>query len=131
MGTAANRPSVLVVEDDDLIRESVVEYLQDHGFDTMMAADGREALEKLRAVGRKPCVVLLDLMMPIMDGRQFREEQLRDPEISQIPVVVVSASRDVGSLVEGLGIARVFKKPMKLAELLVVVEEHGRRHQEV
>lgn len=131
MGAGASRPSVLVVEDDDLIRESVVEYLQDHGFDTMMAADGREALEMLRAVGRKPCVVLLDLMMPIMDGRQFREEQLRDPEISQIPVVVVSASRDVGSLVEGLGIERVFKKPMKLAELLVVVEEHGRRHQEV
>lgn len=122
---------MLVVEDDELIRESVVEYLVDHGYDAMMAADGREALAKLRAVDCKPCVVLLDLMMPIMDGRQFREEQLRDPTISAIPVVVVSASRDVASLVEDLGISRVFKKPMKLAELLSVVEEHGRRHQEV
>jgi CheY-like chemotaxis protein len=68
-------------------------------------------------------VILLDLMMPVMDGREFREHQLQDPSIAGIPVVVISASRDIDSLVEGLGVLRVFRKPMKLAELLTIVDE--------
>lgn len=124
-----NRPAVMVVEDDELIRDSVVEYLEAHGYEALAAGDGLQALRILRSAARKPCVVLLDLMMPVMDGRQFREEQLRDPEIASIPVIVVSASRDVDALVSGLGVSRVFTKPMKLSELLREVAQHDGRQE--
>src|SRR5262245_36830107 len=71
--TEANAHSVLVVEDDDGIRESIVEILRDEGYLVHEASNGREALEQLKD-GQRPCVVLLDLMMPVMSGWQFLQE---------------------------------------------------------
>ena len=85
------RPRVLLVEDDAAIRESLAELLQDEGFDLLLAANGQEALEILRR-GASPAAILLDLMMPVMDGWDFRQAQLEDPELRGIPVVVVSAA---------------------------------------
>jgi CheY-like chemotaxis protein len=106
----------LIVEDDHLIREAIAEALDEEGFDVVEAANGREALEKLHA--ERASLVLLDLMMPVMDGWRFREAQLRDPEISSIPVVVLSAVKD-----ENVPAARYFSKPCDLDELLDTVWE--------
>jgi CheY-like chemotaxis protein len=84
-------PTILVVEDDVDTREMLERFLQLEGFDVRTAINGQAALASLRAHGR-PCVILLDLMMPVMDGWQFREVQRRDPALARIPVVVVTAA---------------------------------------
>jgi CheY-like chemotaxis protein len=82
---------VLIVEDDPDTREMLGRFLELEGFEVEKAANGREALDALRA-GDEASVILLDLMMPVMDGWQFRAEQRSDPSLSQIPVVVVTAA---------------------------------------
>lgn len=120
----ATSPCVLVVDDDEMIRESLIEALGDHGYAARGASDGREALDLLRAPEPAPCLIILDLMMPVMDGREFREAQLADPALSQIPVVVVSANRDLQRICKDLAPQAAFKKPLPLADLLDVVQQH-------
>jgi CheY-like chemotaxis protein len=111
---------VLVVEDDQDIRESVVEILEENGYSPIAASNGREALEMLGRSESLPCVILLDLMMPVMDGRAFREEQLKRPKLSSIPVIVVSAFADMQSLTRGLRFSEALKKPFRMDGLLDV-----------
>ena len=85
---------IFVVDDEDMIRDSIVEFLDENGYEAVGAAHGRDALDKLTASEPRPCLILLDLMMPVMDGRSFREEQLQTPELAAIPVVLFSAYRD-------------------------------------
>jgi CheY-like chemotaxis protein len=108
---------VLVVEDDPTIREVLVEVLGEHGYDAIGACNGREALDALAASSDRPCVILLDLMMPVMDGRSFREQQLRIPDLSDIPVIVISAHLD-HTVASDLHAAAYLRKPVKLAEVL-------------
>jgi CheY-like chemotaxis protein len=84
-------PSVMIVEDDHDTREMLERFLQLEGFDVRTAANGEVALASLRS-GPRPCVILLDLMMPVMNGWQFREAQTRQPDIAGVPVVVVTAA---------------------------------------
>ncbi|MFT3766396.1 MAG: response regulator [Minicystis sp.] len=114
---------VLVVEDDTDVREILVEILEEHGYHATPAANGLEALQRLRDEGMRPRLILLDLMMPIMDGRTFRREQRRDPALADIPVVVLSAYLDVHGLVEDMAVQRFLEKPVDLDQLLRVVEE--------
>jgi CheY-like chemotaxis protein len=93
--------TVMVVEDDVCVRELVIEILGGGGFTTVGAGNGEEALHQLRDEHVHPALILLDLMMPVMDGWQFRIEQLRDPSLARIPVVVMSASDDGGVPAEG------------------------------
>lgn len=81
---------ILVVEDDDIIRESLADTLRDEGFTVAEAANGRRALDWL-GKNPQPCIILLDIFMPVMNGVDFRQRQLQDPELSKIPVIVVSA----------------------------------------
>ena len=118
------RDRVVVVEDDELIRESLIEVLDDHGYEAIGAADGQEALDKLAQLPAPPCLIVLDLMMPGMDGREFRRIQRADPKLNQIPVVVISAFRDLDEIAKELEPAGHFKKPLKLAELLSIVQTH-------
>jgi CheY-like chemotaxis protein len=83
---------VVVVEDDQDLRELVVQVLSDIGFESVGYADGRAALEGLRRPGGIPAVVLLDLEMPVMNGWEFRQAQLEDPLLAGIPVVVASSA---------------------------------------
>jgi CheY-like chemotaxis protein len=115
---------VLVVEADVEIRESVMEILEDHGYEAVGAENGLEALDRLRAPERQPCLIFLDLMMPRMDGRAFRQEQLRSPELASIPVVVISAFRDVSEVVQELKAADLLKKPFKIQELMSVTRRY-------
>ena len=114
---------VLVVDDDNEIRETMIEVLGDKGFEAIGAGDGAEALSLLRDGSDEWCVVLLDLMMPVMDGRTFRAEQLNDPALSKIPVIVVSAITDVAQAANDMAVAAHMTKPIKLAELVQAVEK--------
>jgi len=115
---------VVVVEDDELIRDSLLEVLEENGYEAIGAGDGREALDKLAALDGPPCLIVLDLMMPGMDGREFRKHQLEDPALAAIPVVVISAFRDLDEIAKELAPVGHFKKPLKLKDFLNIVQTH-------
>jgi len=105
---------VLVVDDDRDIRELLVELLASEGYAVASAADGQRALAEARAT--RPDVILLDLMMPVMSGWEFREAQLRDPELADIPVLVVTAFE------ESLDGTELLRKPFLVEDVLDAVQ---------
>ena len=112
--------TVCIVDDDDDIREAMRLALELHGVDVVEASDGAEALEKLH---HTHCgLVLLDLMMPGMNGWEFRAKQLADPEIADIPVLVLSGVRDVEGHAGELDAAAWVQKPVELDHLIVEVD---------
>ncbi|HYK41730.1 MAG TPA: response regulator [Thermoanaerobaculia bacterium] len=111
---------VLVVEDDPELLAALSGALEDEGFGVTRARHGLDALGQLRS-GRRPCVILLDLMMPIMNGWQFRHEQRQDSELSKIPVVVVSAKTDSAQHAAWLEADAYLEKPLSLGKLLEIV----------
>jgi CheY-like chemotaxis protein len=113
--------TVLVVDDDPPIAEGLSEFLEDEGYNVVVAGDGRAALDELRR-GLRPCAIVLDLMMPVMDGWDFRHEQLKDPELSEIPVIVVTATGfSEESVKVQLGAVEVVPKPPSLEHLLAAI----------
>jgi len=114
---------VLVVEDDPDIRATLCEALEDHGYTAVGASNGVEALDYLHKAGERPCLILLDLMMPVMDGQTFRNEQRADPSLAEIPVIVISAYRDVEKHARELA-ADCLPKPVRLETLLDVARRH-------
>jgi len=108
---------VLVVEDDADFREALVTALEHEGYEVIAAVNGAAALQLLqwRIV---PSVVLLDLMMPVMDGRTFRERQLADPALASIPVIVLSADAQAAELAATPGVHAVLSKPVDFDALL-------------
>lgn len=120
--SSAHRPGhVLVVEDDDDIRNAVAEVLEEAGFVTSLATHGAEALESLRS-GKVPDLILLYLMMPVMDGFEFRANQAREEAWANIPVVVMSADGNIAVKKERAGSAAYLRKPLDIYELVAVVE---------
>jgi CheY-like chemotaxis protein len=118
-----NTPTVMVVEDDIDTREMLCRFLQLEGYQVESASNGRQALDRLTG-GAHACVIVLDLMMPVMDGWQFRREQVRDAELSRIPVIVVSAAgRD---RIDRIDADDVLSKPVDLDELLARVSQYCR-----
>lgn len=113
----SSRGTILIVEDDLDIREALAEALGFEGYDVFLAENGQEALDVLRA-GPLPHVILLDLLMPVMSGWQFRQEQLADPALAGIPVIVVSASAPGDARAD-----RYLPKPFCIDELLSAVAE--------
>jgi len=118
-----HRP-ILLVEDDFDVRDALVEILESEGRQVVGAGNGREALDQMR-MGPSPCVILLDLMMPVMDGWQFRTEQLKDPTLAIIPVVLMSADARVDQEAATLGAATYLRKPLEIDNLLEVVARYG------
>lgn len=102
---------VAIVEDDTEIRELVAEFLESEGYTAMPAANGRQALELLSRAAALPGVILLDVMMPHMNGDDFRSAQRADPRLSPIPIVVMSAGADLAVKAKTLEAAGVLKKP--------------------
>lgn len=115
------RPRILAIDDDAGFREGLADVLGDFGYSVRAAASGREALDVLRNEPR-PDVILLDLRMPDMDGRRFREEQSRDAALSAIPLVVVSGSRDVEREGRSLGADAILPKPFRVRSLLESID---------
>jgi CheY-like chemotaxis protein len=109
-GAPALPPAViLLVEDEAAIREVSEAVLEAEGYRVVSACNGSDALDVLRA-GLRPCMIILDLMMPVMDGWQFRQAQLGDPELLKIPTVVYTAVGNVRETVEKLNVAGGFEK---------------------
>jgi CheY-like chemotaxis protein len=115
--------TLLLIEDDRDLRAAVAEMLEDEGYSVVQAANGREGLDALRT-GGDFCVVLLDMRMPVMNGVEFRREQLRDPRIAKVEVVAFSAAPEEREEAVGLGIRFAIPKPIQLLELLESVAEH-------
>lgn len=115
-------PCILIVEDEFAIREALTEFLEEEGYTVAGAANGREALEYLRAEEVAPAVILLDLMMPVMNGQQFVAEQQRDPTIAKIPVLLLSAASDAHARLTAESIAGYLDKPVRLVEVLQLIE---------
>lgn len=115
--------SVLVVDDDADIRAMLAQVLELEGYGVDTAADGAEALARLRR-GPPPDVVLLDLMMPGMNGWQFREQQLADPAIAGVPIMILTGDGSVDSTSTSLGDVGFLRKPIDLDTLLAVVGDY-------
>jgi CheY-like chemotaxis protein len=122
MSTKLKAKSVLVVEDDRDIREAVVEVLEDEGYTVSSAGHGQEALDWLSGEEPRPDLILLDLMMPVMNGFQFRKKQLERADLAAIPVVVVTADANAKIKAEGLRAAAFVQKPLKIQPLLDLIE---------
>jgi CheY-like chemotaxis protein len=112
--------SVLVVDDDPSIRRMIIAALRREGYTFLEAPNGREALDLMRA--ERPDVVVLDLMMPVLSGWDVLKERQTDPELSRIPVIVVSANRDpeVATAVNS-GICAFLPKPFDISALSALV----------
>jgi len=112
---------VLIVEDDADLRDMMTQMLSLEGFEAAAAANGREALDFLESGGR-PHVILLDLMMPVMDGWEFQRRRRGDPQLAQLPVVVLSAldeARARDATTHGF-----LKKPLDFDRLLAIVRDY-------
>jgi two-component system, chemotaxis family, chemotaxis protein CheY len=108
---------IAIVEDDADLAGVLATVLESHGYAVSSASNGREALEQLHA-GNRPALILLDMMMPIMDGREFREAQAGDAEIAGIPVVLMTADGNAPRKAESIGAVGYLAKPVGIPELL-------------
>jgi len=115
--------TVLIVEDDEAIADALASLLEDAGHVAVSVREGRAALDALRSGGRI-CAILLDLTMPQMNGWRFREEQMRDPALARIPVIVCTADGDAEGRARELGAAGFVRKPIDPARLLALVAAH-------
>ena len=111
---------LLVVEDDPDIRAMLSQLLEFEGYEVISASNGREALQRLHG-GARPFLLLVDLMMPIMDGWEFLEQRAKEPELAAIPVVVFSGDGNVGRA-GTLPVAGYLRKPIDCNALLATVE---------
>jgi len=121
--SSSQHPPVLIVEDDADTREVLGELLRLHGFSVVEAHDGLDALDKI-AEGLHPCLILLDLMMPVMGGRDFRRHQLEDPRVAGVPVVIYSAVPNIQSIGRQLGVRVALQKPLDLQTVVKVVAQY-------
>jgi CheY-like chemotaxis protein len=119
----STRRKILVIEDNDDVRDAVAESLEDAGYDAWVAANGAVAMGELRESNDLPCLILLDLMMPEMDGAQFLQEMRNDPRLSALPVVVVTADGSAKAKATALGTHGGLRKPVQLRELLSTVSK--------
>ena len=118
---------ILIVEDDEGLRDALCDALSDEGFSVASAADGLEALDLLgRSSSPRPSVILLDLTMPRMNGWQFRAAQRTDERIAAIPVVVLSAAANLAEEAESLGVpsGAWLRKPVPLRSLVAMLSRH-------
>jgi CheY-like chemotaxis protein len=114
---------VLIVEDDDDLREMMAQLLSLEGYQAAAVTNGQEALEYLRQ-GTAPDLILLDMMMPVMDGWEFRRRQKSDPSMAEVPVIVLSAL-DQGRITD-ISAEAILKKPLDFDRLLELVRTYCR-----
>ena len=114
---------ILVVEDDADIRECLQEALEMIGYPSHACCNGREALELLENI-EAPSLILLDLMMPVMNGHEFCEVKKTNPKIADIPVVVVSADGNLSQKAKKLGVDGAITKPVDFAILIQITRKY-------
>jgi CheY-like chemotaxis protein len=119
---AAPAAHVLVIDADEDIRSLLHIILEDAGYTVTVAADGEAALTVLRQAVPLPDLIVLDVRMPLLDGRRFRQIQQADPHWGTIPVIALSAHTEVQTIAHEVGIEVVLPKPFTFAELLATVQ---------
>ncbi len=115
---------VMVVEDDPDTRDALCEALGAFGYEALAVENGRAALEALRVTPEQPCIILLDIMMPIMDGWEFRELQQGNAEFAEIPVVFLTADLSARKRALSLGGVAFLPKPVEVETLLGTIREY-------
>ena len=123
--SAPFRGNVLIVEDDPQIRALLVDIVRGEGFRVAVTRNGREALSYLRS-NSPPGLILLDLMMPGMNGWSFRVEQLEDPRLAAVPVILFSGLEEAQEQAKKLNVAACFTKPVHAKRLIAAIREHCR-----
>ncbi|MEA2700976.1 MAG: hypothetical protein QOI66_5247 [Myxococcales bacterium] len=121
--TKSAKLSVLVIDDDEEIRTTLRDVLEDNGFTVDCAVNGRVALDMLLQGESTPTLILLDLTMPEMDGWVFRQEQQKVPRLAQIPVVLFSGHLDAGRAALSLNAAAIMTKPLRLDGLVTLIDQ--------
>jgi len=121
---SATRQPILVIEDEPDIRDLMAEILEMAGYAVLLAAHGAQALQLLRA-GNRPCLIVLDLMMPVMDGWTFCEEREKEPELARIPLLVVSAVARQDPRTAGLKAVGHVPKPLDVPKFLATVARYA------
>lgn len=114
--------NVLIVEDHADLREMLAVLLESEGFQVQTASNGAEALSAMHQ--RRPSVILLDLMMPVMDGWQLRAEMLADPALREVPVILLSGVHDLEEVGASLGAVASLRKPVTLSALRPLIAVH-------
>lgn len=118
-----DKPTVLIVDDDPGVHEMLTDVLSDEGYAVVAALNGREGLDRLHE--RRPDVILLDLMMPVMDGWRFREEMRRIEGAQDIPVVVLSATHSIVDAAKQIQADGYIAKPFDLDQLLAKLADYA------
>lgn len=116
--------SIFVIEDSKEIRDLIKMLYESEGYEVGFASNGQEGLEKLLALDQLPGIILLDLMMPVMDGAQFRAEQIKIPRLSNIPVIVMTADSHIGAKAELMGVTGHLRKPVGVEALLELAKDY-------
>ena len=119
---------ILLVEDDEVILSLLKELLENANYSVDCAQNGAEALHLLRSKAQLPSLILLDLMMPVMDGFQFMEAQSQDASLNQIPVVAMSADSQIKERLRNTPAKEYFRKPLKIASVLETVGRYCDYH---
>jgi DNA-binding response OmpR family regulator len=120
-GDAMGQKKILLVEDDQDIRETLVELLQEEGYEVFFAENGQVGLDKLSTLPNLPNLILLDLMMPIKDGFQFCLEKEANPKFSHVPVVVMSADGHIRENQKRVNACAYLKKPLDIYQVIDIV----------
>jgi CheY-like chemotaxis protein len=123
VGYATQKTPVLVVDDNDEIRQSLGFLLEARGYAVSTAVDGIDALGQLHG-GLRPTVVILDLNMPRMDGRRLRQRMLEDDDLNALPVVILSAAQDIERIAYSLRAADYMPKPCNIDRLCVMLRTY-------
>jgi CheY-like chemotaxis protein len=118
---------VMVVDDDVDLRDTIIDVLEDQQYRVVGASNGKEALDLLHGRSSPPCVILLDLMMPVMDGKAFHAQLMKEPGLSHIPVIVLSAHADIDSILANTSVRAKLRKPVAIEPLLALVNQHCKR----
>ena len=115
---------ILIVDDDYNIRDALTQILEDEGYYVSSATNGLDAITQLRNNSDLPCLILLDLSMPIMNGWEFRDVQQQDPALARIPVVVLSADRSAQHKAASIHANGYLQKPVDITILIDTVEHY-------
>lgn len=122
--------SFMIVDDAFDIRDVLKFYFSHQGYNVLEAQNGLDALEILRSSSQLPSLIILDLMMPIMDGFSFKREQDCDAKLSSIPVVVISADAHIERKCKEIGAQAFLKKPLDIDKIQEAVELYCSRKKE-
>lgn len=117
-----NKKHILIIEDSKDLQDLLGSLFEEEGFTVSQAFNGQEALDLLKSMPKPPCIILLDIMMPVMDGLEFRREQRKDTLLNSIPVIVLTADSEPQAKAAQMEIKHLFVKPIqdinKLLELV-------------